>query len=65
MRRGLPKIHVSFDLDADGVLKVTATEESTKHTNKISITNNQERTKEEIEHMVAEAKKFERMTSAH
>ena len=57
--RGVPKIVVTFDVDANGILNVTAKDESTGKTNTITITNNKERlSKEEIDRMVAEAEKF-------
>ena len=37
--RGVPQIEVTFDLDANGILNVTAVDKSTGHENKITITN--------------------------
>ena len=37
--RGVPKIEVSFDIDANGIMNVTAKDESTGSSNKITITN--------------------------
>ena len=60
MPRGVPQIEVSFDVDANGILNVTAAEKSTGKSNKITITNDKGRlSKDEIERMVAEASKFE------
>jgi len=57
--RGVPKIEVSFDLDANGILNVTAEEKGTGKTQKITITNDSNRlSKEEVERMVSEAEKF-------
>ena len=57
--RGVPKIDVSFDVDANGILNVTAKDQSTGKTNTITITNNKGRlSKEEIDRMVKEAEKF-------
>ena len=57
--RGIPKIEVTFDVDANGILNVTAKDESTGRSNKITITNDKGRlSKSEIERMVAEAEKF-------
>ena len=57
--RGVPKIEVTFDVDANGILNVTAKDESTGRSNKITITNDKGRlSKSEIERMVAEAEKF-------
>ena len=59
MPRGIPKIKVKFDIDANGILNVTATEESTNKTNKITIKNDKNRfTAEELNKMVDDARKF-------
>jgi L1 cell adhesion molecule like protein len=60
MPRGAPQIEVSFDVDANGILNVTAAEKSTGKSEKITITNDKGRlSKEEIERMVSEAANFE------
>jgi L1 cell adhesion molecule like protein len=57
--RGVPQIEVSFDLDANGILHVSATDKSTGTTNQIRITNEKGRlSKEEIERMVNDAEKY-------
>ncbi len=57
--RGVPQIEVIFDIDANGILNVTAQDKSTGKSNKITITNDSERlTKADIERMVADAEKF-------
>ncbi|GCB17837.1 heat shock 70 kDa protein [Aspergillus awamori] len=57
--RGVPQIEVTFDLDANGIMNVSAIEKGTGKTNKITITNDKGRlSKEEIERMLAEAEKF-------
>jgi len=57
--RGVPQIEVTFDIDANGILNVTAEDKSTKKKNNITITNDKGRlSKEEVERMVAEAEKF-------
>merc|ERR1711904_258011 len=57
--RGTPQINVSFDIDANAILTVSAEEKNTGKTNKITITNDKGRlTKEEIEKMVQEAEKY-------
>jgi len=57
--RGVPQIEVTFDIDANGILNVTATDKSTGKENKITITNDKGRlSKEDIEKMVADAEKF-------
>jgi heat shock protein 1/8 len=54
--RGVPQIEVSFDIDENGILNVSAVCKTTGKSNKITITNNKGRlSKEEIEKMVAEA----------
>jgi len=57
--RGVPQIEVTFDLDANGILNVSAEDKSTGNKNKITITNDTGRlTKEQIDRMVADAEKF-------
>ncbi|XP_072165858.1 heat shock 70 kDa protein IV-like [Diadema setosum] len=57
--RGVPKIKVTFDIDANGIMDVTAKDQSTGHSNKITITNNRNSlSKEEIELMIKDAEKF-------
>lgn len=57
--RGVPQIEVSFDIDENGILNVTAVDKGTCKTNKITITNNKGRlSKEEIEKLVKESEKF-------
>jgi len=59
MPRGVPQIDVSFDLDANGILNVSACEKSTGKSNKITITNDKGRlSKEDIERMVEEAERY-------
>jgi heat shock protein 1/8 len=58
MPRGVPQIEVRFDIDANGILNVSASEKSTGKSNKITITNDKGRlSKEDIERMVQEAEK--------
>ena len=57
--RGVPQIEVTFDLDANGIMNVSAVEKGTGKSNKITITNDKGRlSKEEIERMLAEAEKY-------
>lgn len=57
--RGTPKIDVTFDVDADGILSVSASDKATGTSQKITITNDKGRlTKEEIDRMVEEAERF-------
>jgi L1 cell adhesion molecule like protein len=59
MPRGMPQIEVVFDLDANGILNVSASEKSTGKIEKITITNDKGRlSKEEIERMVEESEKY-------
>jgi L1 cell adhesion molecule like protein len=58
MPRGVPQIEVSFDVDANGILNVSAAEKSTGKSTKITITNDKGRlSKEDIERLVQEAEK--------
>ncbi|POY70934.1 hypothetical protein BMF94_6112 [Rhodotorula taiwanensis] len=57
--RGVPQIEVTFDIDANGILNVSAADKTTGKSNKITITNDKGRlSKEEIERMVSEAEKY-------
>merc|ERR1712096_143321 len=57
--RGVPQIEVTFDIDAHGILNVTACDKSTGKENKITITNDKGRlSKEDIEKMVNDAEKY-------
>merc|ERR1712018_510297 len=57
--RGTPQIEVTFDVDANGILNVSAVEPAGGRSEKITITNDQGRlSKEEIERMVNDADKF-------
>merc|ERR1712177_82089 len=57
--RGTPQIEVTFDVDSNGILNVSALEKGSGKAEKIRITNDKGRlSKEEIEKMVADAEKF-------
>lgn len=57
--RGVPKIEVTFDLDANGILNVSAKEGSTGKSERITIQNDKGRlSKEEIDRMLAEAETY-------
>merc|ERR1712238_247386 len=57
--RGVPQIEVTFDVDANGILNVSACDKSTGKSQKITITNDKGRlSKEDIEKMVNDAEKF-------
>jgi len=59
MPRGQPQIDVCFDIDANGILNVSALEKSTGKENKITITNDKGRlSQDDIERMVNEAEKY-------
>ncbi|KAJ9578573.1 hypothetical protein L9F63_005206 [Diploptera punctata] len=55
-RRGVPQIEIIFDIDANGIMNVTAVDQSTRRQNAITITNDRGRlAKGQIERMVREA----------
>lgn len=57
--RGIPQIEVTFDIDANGILNVTAIDKSTNKENKITITNDTGRlSKAQIEKMILDADKY-------
>jgi L1 cell adhesion molecule like protein len=59
MPRGKPQIEVTFDLDSNSILKITAVEKSAGKPKNITITNDKNRlTKDQIERMLAEAERF-------
>lgn len=57
--KGVPKIEVTFDIDANGILNLSAVETAAGKTEKITIKNDSNRLSEqEIEAMVAEGERF-------
>merc|ERR1712202_70483 len=57
--RGVPQIEVTFEIDANGILQVSAEDKGTGNKEKITITNDQNRlTPEDIEKMINDAEKF-------
>jgi heat shock protein 5 len=57
--RGVPQIEVTFDIDVNGILRVSAEDKGTGSSESITITNDQNRlTPEDIERMVADAEKY-------
>lgn len=59
MPRGSPKLEITYELDTNGILTVTATETSTKNKQSIRITNDKGRmSKEEIERKIQEAERY-------
>ncbi|KAI3967688.1 hypothetical protein MKX01_039598 [Papaver californicum] len=64
--RGVPQITVCFDIDANGILNVSAEDKTTGQKSKITITNDKGRlSKEEIEKMVQEAEKYKTEDEQH
>ena len=64
--RGVPQISVCFDIDANGILNVSAEDKTTGNKNKITITNDKGRlSKEDIERMVQEAEKYKAEDEEH
>jgi molecular chaperone DnaK len=57
--RGLPQIEVTFDIDANGILNVTARDKATGKEQKVTITASTNLTKDDIERMVDSAKVHE------
>jgi len=54
--RGVPQIEVSFEVDANGIMKISATDRGTGKSNGVTITNDKGRlSQEDIDRMVAEA----------
>ena len=57
--RGVPQVEVTFDIDANGILNVSAVEKGTGKSEKITITNDKGRlSQDDIDRMVSEAEKF-------
>merc|ERR1719356_967018 len=64
--RGVPQITVCFDIDANGILNVSAEDKTTGQKNKITITNDKGRlSKDDIERMVQEAEKYKAEDEEH
>lgn len=57
--RGMPQVEVIFDIDANGILNVTARDKATGKEQKVTITASTNLAKNDIEHMVQEAKQHE------
>jgi len=57
--RGVPQIEITYDIDANGILNVSASDKSTGKQNQITITNDKGRlSQEDIDRMVSEAEQF-------
>ena len=57
-RRGIPQIEVTFDIDANGIVNVTATDKGTGKEQRITISSSTKLSDEEIEQKVKEAERF-------
>ena len=57
-RRGIPQIEVTFDIDANGIVNVTAKDQGSGKEQKITITSSSNLSEEEIDRKVKEAEKF-------
>lgn len=58
--RGVPQIEVTFDIDANGIVHVSAKDLATGNEQKITVTGSTNLSKEEIERMIKEAKEHEK-----
>merc|ERR1719399_1586966 len=65
MPRGQPQIDVTFDVDANGILKVSAVEKTTSKEANITITNDTRLSDSDVERMVAEAERYKAEDEAH
>ncbi|KAF8819647.1 chaperonin protein BiP [Cardiosporidium cionae] len=64
--RGVPQIEVTFDIDANGIMNVTAADKSTGKSSQITITNDKGRlSQSDIDRMVSEAEKYRAEDEAH
>jgi molecular chaperone DnaK len=63
--RGIPQIEVTFDIDADGILHVSAQDKATGREQSITITASSGLNKEEVERMVKEAERFRQEDQKH
>ncbi|ADO71418.1 molecular chaperone DnaK [Stigmatella aurantiaca] len=57
--RGMPQIEVTFDIDANGILNVSAKDKATNKEQKVTITHSSGLAKDEVEKMVAQARENE------
>ena len=57
-RRGVPQIEVTFDIDANGIINVSAKDKGTGKEQKITIASSNKLSKEEIDNMVKQAEQF-------
>ena len=57
-RRGVPQIEVTFDIDANGIINVSAKDKGTGKEQKITIASSNKLSKDEIDDMIKQAEKF-------
>jgi molecular chaperone DnaK len=57
--RGVPQVEVAFDIDANGIVNVTATDKATAKEQKITISGSSGLTKDEVDRMVKDAQSHE------
>ena len=62
--RGIPQIEVTFDIDANGILNVTALDKATSRSQHITITASSGLSKDEVERMRKEAERTRMMTAS-
>ena len=62
--RGIPQVEVTFDIDANGILNVTAKDKATNNEQKITITSSSGLSKEEVEKMAQRRRIARRPTTA-
>lgn len=63
--RGIPQIEVTFEIDANGILNVTAKDKSTGKAQKITITGATKLSKEDIDRMVRDAQQYAEQDRKH
>ncbi len=63
--RGVPQIEVAFDIDTDGIVHVTAKDKGTGKEQSMVVTGRNKLSRDEIEKMVEDAKKFEEEDKKH
>jgi len=63
--RGIPQIEVTFDIDANGILNVSAKDKATGKEQKIAVTASTNLNKNDVERMVQEAKRYEAEDKQH
>ena len=63
--RGVPQVEVTFDIDANGILNVSAKDKATGKEQKIAVTASTNLNKNDVERMVQEAKRYESEDRQH